>query len=121
MSRYEFRGPDLELRVIDPAIEGGVGVRIEHASGAALLVRSVEPARTQEGLHVTITGFDGSRFSVHIDPAWQTAQVTSDRPTPILGGADAAVARRDEAAEKREGTVRVTGDETTMPITVDDE
>lgn len=121
MPRYEFRSPGLRVRLVDPAIEGGVGVRIEHDSGAALLVRSVIAKKTEAGLHVDVTGFDGTQFAIDVDPEWASVQIRSSSPTPILGGGQEAAALRAKAAESESGPVRVTGDETTMPINVDED
>ena len=121
MSRYEFRGPDIEIRITDPAIEGGIGIRIEHASGAALLVRSVIPKETSEGLVASITGFDGILYEVTIDREWQSVELRSNSDSPILGGEKMLRGQRCEAAEQQLGPTRITGDETTAPIPVDEE
>ena len=121
MPKYEYRGERLSVRVTDPAIEGGVGIRIEHDSGAALIVPSVRASKSQDGLHVRLTGFDGNTFEVTVTDGWGRVIVSAERETPILGGGSAAQASRRPELEREPDQVRVTGDEATMPIDVEDD
>lgn len=121
MARYEFRAPGSRVRIVDPAIEGGVGVRIEHDSGAALIVPSVIGERTQVGLRFDIVGFDGTHFVIELPDDRSQVSIRAEPTSPILGGRDQIIAARTPEHEKASGPVRVTGDETTMPIAVDDE
>lgn len=109
------------MQVVDPAIEGGIGVRIEHTSGAALIVPSTEAERRGGVRCVRIVGFDGTHFEIDIADDHETVSIRATVPTPILGGQRAASATRAPQLEKQLGAVRVTGDETTMPISVDED
>ncbi len=122
MQRYEFKGVGLRVRLVDPAVEGGVGIRVEHDSGAALIVASVYGESDGDGLHLKITGFDGTRFDFRVDTHWRRIVMKASMDTPIFGGHRTATADRvQEGREKAPlSTVRVTGNETTMPIDVDD-
>lgn len=121
MPKYEYRGEGLSVRVTDPAIEGGVGIRIEHESGAALIVQSAEAEKSQDGLRVKLTGFDGNGFDVTVTDGWGRVIVHAESATPILGGGQTAEATRRPDLERTPDKVRVTGDEATMPIDVDED
>jgi hypothetical protein len=118
MRRYEFRSTGLRVRLVDPAIEGGVGIRVEHDSGAALIVASVFGEETEDGLQLEVVGFDGTRFDFSIDAHWRTITMRASVATPIFGGETSASALRVQEKEETSGKVRVTGTETTMPIDV---
>lgn len=120
MARYDFHGPGLKVRLTDPAVEGGVGVRIEHESGAALIVPSAPSHPQKDGLRVRVTGFDGTDFTLKIAPGFEQVEVQASRATAILGGQTAGVALRVEVGQNKPAPVRVTGHESTMPIDLDE-
>lgn len=121
MPKYEYRGLGLSVRLTQPAVEGGVGLYIEHESGAALMVPSVEVRSTQDGLRADVTGFDGTCFEVEVRADFSEVEVRASSPSAIIGGGTRAVAKRRADLEAPRGPVRVTGDESTMPIEVDEE
>lgn len=120
MPKYEFRAEGLSVRVTHPTREGGVGVYIEHTSGAALMVPSTQAERTQDGLHARVSGFDGTHFEIIVRGDFAEAEIRASTPSPIIGGDTRATAARRKDLEGGRGPVRVTGDESTMPIDVEE-
>lgn len=120
MPKYEFRGDGLSVRVTQPSREGGISLYIEHESGAALIVPSADAVATQDGLRARVSGFDGTSFEVALSGDHQRVEITASTPSPILGGRREAIATRRTDLEGPRGPVRVTGDESTMPIDVDE-
>ena len=120
MPKYEYRAEGLRVRITHPAPEGGIGVRIEHDSGAALIVASCPAHVTQDGLTASVRGFDGNLFDVRVSKAWEQVDLAAEQPTPILGGGRAVRLNRRTDLEREPTSVRVSGDEATMPIPVDE-
>ncbi len=121
MARFDFTGPGLKVRLTDPAIEGGVGLRIEHHSGAALIVSSTSPTRDERGVHLEVTGFDGTRFQVHLSPDGDHVRIVASQVTAILGGQAQAQCHHVPSAPTSPAPVRLTGHEATMPIELGDD
>lgn len=117
MPQFEYRGEELSVRVANPTPDGGVSLHIEHATGAALIVPSTPQSRTDDGAFVTVTGFDGNLFQIRISE--ERVFIQAEQASPILGGGREADAERRRDLEKNDGPIRVTGDESTMPIDVD--
>jgi hypothetical protein len=81
-----------------------------------------ECSREREGSSVRLatTGFDGTRFVVELDDEAHTATISSSAPSAILGGVDRLVLARTEDVVPPPATARrITGEERTMPITLD--
>lgn len=120
MTVRRFKATGLEIRLIDLGPGRGTRVDIEHATGAALLVPRADVVPMERGLRFSITCFDGVELCLDLDGSGEELVVASTAPTPLLGGATRVSAKRIAADERRPGALRVTGDEATMPIPVDE-
>ncbi len=118
MSHRRYATPDVIVDVRD--LDGDdVRLNIEHITGAALIVPRAPVNAFGGGKRIETTGFDGTAYVVEFDEA--KSRITSSAPSVILGGASTLQVPRVAVDKKDIGPLRVTGDEETMPIPVDDD
>ncbi len=113
-----YRDDDVDVRIRGVEF-GDAHITIEHGSGAALIVPACKPHKTDKLITLKTVGFDGTSFEILLDDEANTITIRASSASPILGGeVERTVPRRENLSPS--GAVRVTGNEQTMPIAVDE-
>ena len=116
MVERRYQGDGITLRIRGLLTAHPVRVHLEHESGAALIVPGCREAPGVKGPRLETVGFDGTIFTVELDEQDSTASIQASQETPILGGSKTA--RIPRGPDVEDTSLRVTGDEETMPIEV---
>ena len=115
---YQDREVSVRLRGLDgPA---GVRIHLEHQSGAALIVPACARESSEGAAVFRLTGFDGVQFTVTVDPVGDHLWLRTSGPSLLLGGQRERKVPRGPDPEPQNRGICVTGDESTMPIPVDE-
>lgn len=118
MSERLYLGDGLRLSIRGLGTSHPIRVQLEHDSGAALIVPGCEEGPGEKGPLLKTVGFDGTIFTISLDEETNEAAIEASQASPILGGARSARIMRGPDPTPDERSVRVTGDEATMPIEV---
>ena len=110
-----YQGEGITLRIRGLFTPHPVRIHIEHETGAALIVPGCREGPGPRGPRLETVGFDGTVFTIELDEDAQVAILSATQETPILGGGTTA---RIPRGADIEDSLRVTGDEETMPIDV---
>lgn len=113
-----------ERRYVDHALEVRLSVnatsarlRLEHKSGAALIVPDAPLCPTEGGARLTVSTFDGVQLI--LEAHHDALRISASGPTALLGDrTECTLPRGPDRTDT--GPTRVTGDESTMPIPLDD-
>jgi hypothetical protein len=111
-----YQGLGITLKIRGLFTSHPVRIHLEHESGAALIVPGCREGPGPKGPRLETVGFDGTVFTVELDEQANTAEISATAETPILGGGTRASVPR--GPDLVDNTVRLTGDEETMPIDV---
>lgn len=118
MSERLYLGDGVRLSIRGIGTSHPVRIHLEHESGAALIVPGCEEGPGDKGPLLKTVGFDGTTFTIALDEEANDASIEASQPSPILGGGQKARIERGPDPTPDEQSVRVTGDEATMPIQV---